>query len=192
MTDGEQQGPLEGFRIIELGRVVAAPFTAMMLGDMGADVIKVERPDGGDETRSYGPYNFGGMSFHFVSGNRNKRSLTLDLKNKQGAEAMRRLLATSDAFVTNTLPGSLERLGLGYPQVGVLNPKLVYCMIGGWGLRGPQRDRPALDIVTQAGSGQDAADGTRRRRPSEIGHTGRRPLSGNVRILRRRSSPSAA
>ena len=154
MTDDEQQAPLEGFRIVELGRVVAAPFTAMMLGDMGADVIKVERPDGGDETRSYGPYSFGGMSFHFVSGNRNKRSLTLDLKNKQGAEAMRRLLKTSDAFVTNTLPGSLERLGLGYPQVGALYPKLVYCMIGGWGLRGPQRDRPALDIVTQAGSGQ--------------------------------------
>ena len=122
MTDGKQQGPLEGFRIVELGRVVAAPFTAMMLGDMGADVIKVERPDGGDETRSYGPYNFGGMSFHFVSGNRNKRSLTLDLKNNRGRRQCAALLQTSDAFVTNTLPGSLERLGLGYPKSALSIP----------------------------------------------------------------------
>ena len=96
----DSPAPLSGIRVVELGKVIAAPFCGMMLGDMGADVIKVERPPEGDETRGYGPYNFGEMSYYFVSVNRNKRSIALNLKNPGEAEAMRRLLDTADVLFT--------------------------------------------------------------------------------------------
>jgi crotonobetainyl-CoA:carnitine CoA-transferase CaiB-like acyl-CoA transferase len=108
------QAPLEGVKVVEMGRVMAAPFCAQMLGDMGADVIKVEMPPGGDESRSYGPHNFGGLSYYFVSLNRNKRSLTLDLKDESDKEVMRRLLARSDVFIHNSLPKAMTGLGFSY------------------------------------------------------------------------------
>lgn len=165
----ENPAPLEGIRVVEMGRVLAAPFCAMMLGDMGADVIKVEMPPGGDDTRNWGPYNYRGMSYYIVSANRNKRSISLDLKQEEGAEALRRLLATADVFLHNTLPGAIERLGFGYSEVSASNPKLVYCMITGWGLRGPQRDRPAVDMMAQAGSGLMLLAGPPGGEPSRAG-----------------------
>jgi glutaryl-CoA transferase len=145
--------PLEGVRVVEMGRVLAAPFCAQMLGDMGADVIKLEMPPGGDESRSYGPHNFGGLSYYFVSLNRNKRSLTLNLKDESAKEVLRRLLARSDVFIHNSLPRAINGLGFSYGQVKELNERLVYCSISGYGAKGPDKDTPALDMIAQAASG---------------------------------------
>jgi crotonobetainyl-CoA:carnitine CoA-transferase CaiB-like acyl-CoA transferase len=147
------QAPLEGIKVVEMGRVMAAPFCAQMLGDMGADVIKVEMPPGGDESRSYGPHNFGGLSYYFVSLNRNKRSLTLDLKDQKDKEVMRKLLGRSDVFIHNSLPRAISGLGFAYEQVKQLNERLIYCSISGYGAKGPDKDTPALDMIAQAASG---------------------------------------
>ena len=147
------QAPLEGIKVVEMGRVMAAPFCAQMLGDMGADVIKVEMPPGGDESRSYGPHNFGGLSYYFVSLNRNKRSLTLNLKDDGDKEVLRKLLAHSDVFIHNSLPRAISGLGFAYEQVKDLNERLIYCSISGYGAKGPDKDTPALDMIAQAASG---------------------------------------
>jgi crotonobetainyl-CoA:carnitine CoA-transferase CaiB-like acyl-CoA transferase len=147
------RAPLEGIKVVEMGRVMAAPFCAQMLGDMGADVIKVEMPPRGDESRSYGPHNFGGLSYYFVSLNRNKRSLTLDLKDQKDKEVMRKLLGRSDVFIHNSLPRAISGLGFAYEQVKQLNERLIYCSISGYGAKGPDKDTPALDMIAQAASG---------------------------------------
>ena len=140
--------PLEGIRIVSMAEQYPGPYCTLLLADMGADVILVERPRGGDPAR--GP---GGMSDFFAALNRNKRSVALDLKTEGGREACRRLIAGADAFVEGFRPGVVARLGLGYEELRALNPGLVYCSISGFGQTGPYRDRPAHDLSYQAMTG---------------------------------------
>jgi len=146
-------GALEGVRVLELGRVLAAPFCGQMLGDLGAEVIKVEVPGTGDESRAYGPPFVNGESFYFLSLNRNKESVTLNLKHARAREILGRLIERSDVFVHNSVPGPMARLGVSYEDVRVINPRIIYCAISGFGQSGPERDRPALDMMAQALSG---------------------------------------
>lgn len=146
-------GALEGVRVLELGRVLAAPFCGQMLGDLGAEVIKVEVPGTGDESRAYGPPFVNGESFYFLSLNRNKESVTLNLKHARAREILARLIERSDVFVHNSVPGPMARLGFSYEDVRVINPRIIYCAISGFGQSGPERDRPALDMMAQALSG---------------------------------------
>lgn len=146
-------GALAGIRVLELGRVLAAPFCGQMLGDLGAEVVKIEVPGTGDESRAYGPPFVNGESFYFLSLNRNKDSVTLNLKHERARDILRRLVERSDVFVHNSMPGPMERLGFSYPDVRAVNPRIIYCAISGFGQSGPERDRPALDMMAQALSG---------------------------------------
>jgi crotonobetainyl-CoA:carnitine CoA-transferase CaiB-like acyl-CoA transferase len=145
--------PLEGIRVLELGRVLAAPFCGQMLGDLGADVIKIEMAGVGDESRAYGPPFVDGQSFYFLSLNRNKESVTLNLKDERGKDLLRKLIARADVFVHNSVPGPMERLGFSYDAVRKINPRIIYCGISGYGQSGPDRDKPSLDMMAQALSG---------------------------------------
>ncbi len=160
---------LSGIRVIELGRVLAAPFCGQLLGDAGADVVKVEIPGDGDESRSYGPPFVNGLSYYFLSLNRNKRGITLNLKHQRARAILASLLDTADVFVHNLLPGPAERLGLGYEQLRSHYPRLVYCAISGFGATGPERDRPALDMMAQAESGIMSLTGEPNGRPMRAG-----------------------
>jgi len=144
---------LEGIRVLELGRVLAAPFCGQMLGDLGAEVIKVEVPGSGDESRAYGPPFVEGESFYFFSLNRNKESITLDLKDERAKDVLRSLIERSDVFLHNSLPGPMERLGFSYEEVRKVNPRIIYCAISSFGQSGPDRDKPSLDMMAQALSG---------------------------------------
>jgi len=144
--------PLDGLKVIDLTRVLAGPFCSMLLGDMGADVIKIEEPNLGDDARGWAP-NIGEWSAYFLGVNRSKRSLALDLKAPAGADVLRRLLATADVFIENFKPGSLDKLGFGYEAINALNPRLVYCSITGYGRTGPRRHLSGYDPVVQAESG---------------------------------------
>jgi formyl-CoA transferase len=144
--------PLDGLHVVDLTRVLAGPFCAMLLGDMGADVIKVEEPKLGDDARGWAP-NVGDWSAYFLGVNRSKRSLTLDLKNPACADVLRKLLARSDVFIENFKPGSLDRMGFGWDAMHALNPRLVYCSITGYGRTGPRRHLSGYDPVVQAESG---------------------------------------
>jgi formyl-CoA transferase len=144
--------PLDGLRVVDLTRVLAGPFCSMLLGDMGADVIKVEEPGAGDDARGWGPF-VGSWSSYFLGVNRSKRSLALDLKSPHGADALRRLLARSDVFIENVKPGSLEKLGFAWASVHAINPRLVHCTISGYGQTGPLRHRTGYDPIIQAESG---------------------------------------
>ena len=126
------QLPLEGIRVIEVCNVAAGPYCGMLLADMGADVIKVENPDGGDTLRSWPPIS-DGYSENFASLNRNKRSVTLDLKKPDGLQLLRDLAQSADALIENNRPGVMNRLGVGYEALSTLNPKLVYCSISAYG-----------------------------------------------------------
>jgi crotonobetainyl-CoA:carnitine CoA-transferase CaiB-like acyl-CoA transferase len=144
--------PLTGLKVIDLTRVLAGPFCTMLLGDMGADVIKIEEPGEGDEARAWGPF-VGDWGAYFLGVNRSKRSLALDLKTPNGAEALRMLLAQADVLVENFKPGSLDALGFSVSAVRALNPRLVYCSISGYGRTGPDRHRTGYDPIVQAESG---------------------------------------
>jgi crotonobetainyl-CoA:carnitine CoA-transferase CaiB-like acyl-CoA transferase len=144
--------PLDGLRVIDLSRVLAGPFCAMLLGDMGADVIKIEEPREGDDARMWGPF-LGSWSAYFLGVNRNKRSVALDLKSAAGQESLRALLRDADVFIENIKPGSLDKLGFGFDRVHALNPRLVYCSISGYGRTGPRRHLTGYDPVVQAESG---------------------------------------
>ncbi|MFL5375111.1 MAG: CaiB/BaiF CoA transferase family protein, partial [Myxococcales bacterium] len=146
-------GPLEGIRVVEVGNFMAAPFCAMQLADLGADVVKVENPDGGDLTRASGPFLEGGESSPFVRLNRNKRSLALDLKSGKGKDVFRRLVSKADIVVENLRPGTMAELGIDYPKLAALDPRLIYVAASGWGQDGPYADRPGLDIMAQGMSG---------------------------------------
>ncbi len=143
---------LEGLRVIDLSRVLAGPFCAMLLGDMGADVIKIEEPTEGDDARMWGPF-VGSWSAYFLGVNRNKRSVALDLKTAAGQSLLRELLVGADVFIENIKPGSLDKLGFGVDAVRRLNPRLVYCSISGYGRTGPRRNLTGYDPVVQAESG---------------------------------------
>ncbi len=152
--------PLEDIRVLDLSRALAGPFCTMMLGDLGADVIKVERPDGGDDSRGWGPPFVGkpygpypGESAYFIAANRNKRSVTVNLKSAEGQEIVRWLASASDVLVENFRTGALARVGLGYDELRALNPRLVYCSVSGYGRTGPYADRPGYDFIIQAEGG---------------------------------------
>jgi crotonobetainyl-CoA:carnitine CoA-transferase CaiB-like acyl-CoA transferase len=141
--------PLEGLRVLDLTRALAGPFCSQMLGDMGADVLKVEQPGVGDNARGWGPPFQGGESSYFLSVNRNKRSLALNLRDERGAEVLRRLVLQSDVLLENFVPGTLDRLGFSYAACRALKPNLIYCSISGFGQIGPERERAAYDQVLQ-------------------------------------------
>jgi crotonobetainyl-CoA:carnitine CoA-transferase CaiB-like acyl-CoA transferase len=161
-------GPLAGIRVIDLTRVLAGPFATQSLGDLGADVLKIEPPGGGDETRRFPPF-VAGESHYFLGINRNKKSLVIDLQQEEGADILRRLAATADILVENYRPGVMDRLGLGYATLRTLNPGLIYCAISGFGLSGPLSDKPSFDIVTQALTGALSINGERGHMPVKLG-----------------------
>ncbi|HEY1706604.1 MAG TPA: CoA transferase [Trebonia sp.] len=161
-------GSLEGVRVVDLTMSVAGPFTTQILGDLGADVIKVERPPGGDDTRRWGPPFWGSDSPSFLGLNRNKRSLVLDLKDEDDQATLTRLLDEADILVQNMRPGTLARYGFGYEALRARNPRLVYCEITGYGPAGPLKDRPAYDPLMQAFSGLMSLTGEEGRAPARI------------------------
>lgn len=144
--------PLEGVRVLDLSRVLAGPYATMALGDLGADVLKVEHPGRGDDTRHWGPPFAGGESAYFLSINRNKRSVAVDLKTPEGLEKVKGLAAEADVVIENMRRGALAKLGLGYEVLKELNPGLIYCSITGFG-PGPDEDRPGYDFLVQARGG---------------------------------------
>jgi crotonobetainyl-CoA:carnitine CoA-transferase CaiB-like acyl-CoA transferase len=145
--------PLKGTRVIDLTKDFAGPFCTMILSDLGAEVIKVEKPGSGDETRAWGPPFVKGLSYYFLSLNRGKRSITLDLKTLRAQRIIRELVQDSDILVESFRPGTLSQYGLDYPRLRRVNKALVYCSISGFGQTGPYRDRPGYDIVAFAMSG---------------------------------------
>ena len=132
-----------GTRVVDLTRALAGPYCTLLLGDLGADVLKIEMPGTGDETRQWGPPFVAGESSYFMSVNRNKRSVVLDLKSAEGLEALRRLTMSADVLVENFRPGTMDRLGLSYKQAQVLNPSLIFCSVSGFG-QSPGRARSGL------------------------------------------------
>ena len=167
---------LEGIQVLDLTRAMAGPFCTMMLGDLGADVVKVERPGRGDESRGWGPPFVGkpygpypGESAYFLSANRNKRSITVNLKSEEGVQIIRQLAAKSDALVENFRTGVLDGMGLGYEQLRTANPGLVYCSISGYGRTGPFADRPGYDFVIQAEGGFMGITGPEEGPPFRVG-----------------------
>jgi formyl-CoA transferase/CoA:oxalate CoA-transferase len=145
--------PLSGFTVVDLTRVLSGPYCTMQLADMGARVLKVEQPGTGDDTRAWGPPFLHGESSYFLSINRNKESLTLDLKHPEGRAILERLLETADVLVENFRPGTMARLGLGYEAVSTRWPRLVYCSISGFGQTGPRTAEAGYDAVMQAEGG---------------------------------------
>ncbi len=161
--------PLEGLRVLDMTRVLAGPYCTMMLGDMGADVVKVERPGAGDDTRGYGPPFIRGESAYFMSVNRNKRSLTLDLKRPEGLELLRKLLERADVLVENFRPGTMAAFGSGYEQAKQRNPRLVYCSISGYGHTGPKSELPGYDLIIQGEGGIASLTGDPDGPPFKVG-----------------------
>ena len=143
---------LENIKVLDLTRTLAGPFCSMMLGDMGADVIKIEEPDRGDETRGWTPF-WNGESTQFLSFNRNKRSLSVNLKEEEGLKVVRSLAADADVMIESFRTGALERMGLGYQAMKEITPDIVYCSISGYGRTGPLSDKPGYDLIIQAYSG---------------------------------------
>lgn len=162
-------GPLKGIRVIDLSRIVVGPYCTMVLGDMGADVIKIEMPGIGDETRMWGPPFAGGESAYYISLNKNKRSLTLDFKKEKGKDILRQLIAVSDVLVENYRLGTLERLGFGYESLKEINPRLIYCSITGYGPSGPMSHAVGVDVVVAAEAGLIGITGEKDRPPSKVG-----------------------
>ena len=163
-------GPLSGLRVVDLTRVVAGPLATQILGDYGADVVKIELPGRGDDTRGFAPpYAPDGSAAYFFCVNRNKRSVTLDLKHPRGAEVLRALAARADVLVENFTPGTMERLGLGWETLAALNRRLVYCAISGFGATGPDRERPGYDSILQAVTGLMSITGERDGAPVKAG-----------------------
>jgi crotonobetainyl-CoA:carnitine CoA-transferase CaiB-like acyl-CoA transferase len=164
--------PLEGVRVLDLSRVLAGPYATMVLGDLGADVIKVEHPERGDDTRHWGP-PFAGQgeareSAYFLSVNRNKRSIGVDLKDPEGLKRIKTLAAGADVVIENWRRGALEKLGLGYTALSEANPGLVYCSITGFGL-GPDEERPGYDFLVQARGGVMGITGQPGGEPTKVG-----------------------
>ena len=162
------KGPLAGLRVLDLTRVLAGPMASQLLGDLGAEIIKVEPPGKGDETRSFAPF-FGTERHYFVNLNRGKRSIVLDLTMPEGVDILRALAAKADVLVENFRPGVMDRFGLGADVLMEANPRLIYCAISGFGMTGPLRDKPSFDIVTQAMSGVFSVNGEKDRPPVKLG-----------------------
>ena len=168
--------PLQNIRILDITRALAGPYCTMMLGDLGADVIKVERPGSGDETRGWGPPFVGkpygpypGESAYFIAANRNKRSLTVNIQSAEGQEIVRQLAGISDVLVENYRTGDLDKLGLGYANLHEKFPRLIYCSVSGYGRTGPYADRPGYDAVIQGEGGMMSITGPVAGPPSRVG-----------------------
>ena len=146
------EGPLAGFRILDLTQVVSGPFCTQTLGDLGADIIKVEPPEG-DTTRRIGQPRKNHVSSSFLAFNRNKRSITLDTRGAEDLNLLDELVGQADVFIQNFRPGIAEKLNVGVERLQAINPKLIYCSISGFGSEGPDKERPAYDTVAQAASG---------------------------------------
>jgi crotonobetainyl-CoA:carnitine CoA-transferase CaiB-like acyl-CoA transferase len=162
-------GPLEGIKVVELAQIMAGPTCGMLLADMGADVIKVEKLPGGDDTRSYTEPSVNGESAAFMILNRNKRGMAVNLKTAGGLEVVKRLLAEADVVTENYRKGTLEKLGLGYDVLEKLNPRLVYCAISGYGRTGPYADKGGFDLIAQGFAGLMSITGEPGRPPAKSG-----------------------
>ena len=167
MTEG--RFPLEGVVVLDLTQIMAGPVCTMLLADMGADVIKIEKPDGGDDTRRMGPPFTGEWASGFLALNRNKRSLGLNLRDEEGRRVFRRLLDGADVVVENFRPGVMDRLGLGYASLAAQKPSLVFCSISGFGSTGPYRNRGGFDLVAQGMSGLMSITGFPDSPPAKVG-----------------------
>ncbi len=155
----EVPGPLAGVAVLDFSRVVAGPYCTMLLGDDGADVVKIERPGAGDDTREWGPPFVGGESAYYLAINRNKRSIAIDLQHPAGRDLALDLAARADVVVENFRVGTMERLGLGYETLAARNPRLIYCGISGFGPKGPRRDQAGFDLMVQAFGGMMSVTG---------------------------------
>lgn len=168
MDDPNWAGPLQGIRVLDLTRVLAGPSASLALADLGAEVIKVEPPGSGDETRTFPPFREG-ESHYYLAINRGKKSIVVDLKSDEGVALVKDLAAKSDILIENYRPGVMDRLGLGYETLAAINPQLIYCAISGFGMTGPMRDRPSFDIVLQALSGAMSVNGDPGGLPTKLG-----------------------
>ena len=161
-------GPLQGIRVLDFTRVLAGPSAALALADLGAEVLKIEPPGTGDDTRLFPPFR-DNVSHYFLSVNRGKKSIVIDLKTDAGVALAKDLAAKCDVVIENYRPGVMDRLGLGYTALAALNPRLIYCAISGFGMTGPLRDRPSFDIVLQAMSGALSVNGEAGGEPVKLG-----------------------
>ena len=161
--------PLQDIKVIDFSQILAGPFCTMLLADMGADVVKIEKPNGGDDTRRYGPPFIEGESAAFLTLNRNKRSIVLDLKSEQGIAVVRRMLEDADVMIHNFRPGVVDRMGLAYEDVSALNPAIVYCTVSGFGTTGPYSSRAGFDLVAQGMSGLMSINGFPGAPPAKVG-----------------------
>ena len=161
-------GPLQGIRVLDFTRVLAGPSAALALADLGAEIIKIEPPGTGDETRSFPPFREG-ESHYYIAINRGKKSIVVDLKSEAGVALVKDLAAKCDIVIENYRPGVMDRLGLGYETLSAINPRLIYCAISGFGMNGPLRDRPSFDIVLQAMSGALSINGEPGGLPTKLG-----------------------
>ena len=162
-------GPLEGIRVVDLTRILAGPYCTMMLGDMGAEIIKIENPDGGDDTRGWGPPFLNGVSTYFISINRNKKSLTLNLKDERGKELLRDLIRKSDVMVENFRPGALDKLGFSWEEIHRINPAMIFASLSGFGQTGPRKNEPGFDVVIQGEGGLMSITGEPDGPPNKFG-----------------------
>ncbi len=160
--------PLQGLKILDLTQAMAGPIATMLLGDLGADIIKIEPPTG-DQTRTWAPPFINGISAYFLSVNRNKKSIALDLKQPDGLEILKRLADEVDILIENFRPGTLDRLGLSYEVARESNPRLIYCSLSGYGQDGPQKDWPGYDLTVLANSGLLSLNGEEGKTPIKFG-----------------------
>ncbi|MDG6928608.1 MAG: CoA transferase [Nitrososphaerota archaeon] len=160
---------LQGVKVLDFSRALAGPFCTMMLADLGADVVKVEPPPGGDEARSWGPPFVNGESTYFMSVNRNKRSIVLDLRKEEAREVARKLMSRSDVLVENFRAGTTKKLGIDYQSARAVNPEMIYCSISGFGQTGPYSGRAGYDIIAFALSGMMSITGEEGRPPVKMG-----------------------
>ena len=164
-----KNGPLDGIRVLDLTRVLAGPYCTMFLGDLGAEVVKVEQPGVGDDTRGWGPPFAGGESAYFLCVNRNKKSITVDLKTDEGVDLIRRLAASADVLIENFRPGTMEHLGLGDENLRAVNSKLIYASLSGFGADGPMSAVPGYDLIVQAWGGLMSITGAPDGEPTKVG-----------------------
>ena len=162
-------GALTGIRILDLSRVLAGPFCTMILGDLGAEVIKVEAPGGSDDTRKWGPPFKKGLSAYYLCANRNKKSVTIDLKSEEGIRIIKELVKDCDVVIHNFKTGTMERFGIGYDTLSKINHRIVYCSITGFGETGPYKDLPGYDFIIQAMSGLMSITGDEVSGPQKLG-----------------------
>src|ERR1700674_433032 len=171
-------GPLAGVRVLDASRVLAGPFCGQMLGDLGAEVIKIERPGAGDETRGWGPPFVGDLSAYYLSCNRNKKAITLDLSQPEGVQLFYELAKQSDVLLENFRAGSADKLGVSPAKLHAQNPRLILCSISGFGRTGPWSDLPGYDFAVQALSGLMSITGPVEGPPSKVGVAAADVLTG--------------